>query len=61
MRLLVDYIYDAFREELREIEKDEDSLNETLQEIQAIREAARHQSPGALTISYEQRDEPFDE
>lgn len=61
VRLLVDRVYDAIREELRESGDDASPGDETLDELRAIREAVRRPSPGTLTIVYESRDEPLEE
>lgn len=61
VRLLVEQAHDTLREELREIGQDDASVKETLQQFEAIREAARRTSPGTLTVIYEPRDGPFDD
>ncbi|WP_224449687.1 hypothetical protein [Haloprofundus salilacus] len=61
VRRLIDRMYDTLREESREIYQGDTSSNETLEQFKTLREAARRQSPGTLTIVYEQADESFDD
>lgn len=61
VRRLTERVYDTLREELRHTGRGDATPNETLEQFEAIREAARRSSPGTLTVVYEQRDEPFDE
>ena len=61
IRLLAERVYDALREETREMEGDEDSSTEMLETFEAIRNATRHPTPGTLTIRYDQHDEAFEE
>ncbi|MFC7046011.1 hypothetical protein ACFQH6_11825 [Halobacteriaceae archaeon GCM10025711] len=60
VRLLVEQIYNVFREELRETGQDDAALNDTLQTLEEMREESRRSSPGSLTIIFEQHDESFD-
>lgn len=60
VRMLTEQVLDTLREERRGLDQDRDTLDETVRDLRAIREAARDLSPGTLTITYEQRDEPFD-
>ncbi|WP_338729149.1 hypothetical protein [Haladaptatus sp. DJG-WS-42] len=61
VRLLVERVYDALREETQDIEDGKASLSQMLDEFRAIRDAARHAAPGTLSIQYEQSDEPFED
>ncbi|WP_435157919.1 hypothetical protein [Haladaptatus sp. DFWS20] len=61
IRLLVERVYDALREETREIDGDEASSSEMLERFEAIRNAARHPTPGTLTIHYDQHNEAFED
>ncbi|WP_076432360.1 hypothetical protein [Haladaptatus litoreus] len=61
IRLLAEQVYDALREETREIYRDEDSSTEMLETFEAIRNATRRPTPGTLTIHYDQHDEAFEE
>ena len=60
IRLLVERVYDALREETREIDGDEAS-SRMLEKFEAIRNATRHPTPGTLTIHYDQYDEVFED
>jgi predicted ArsR family transcriptional regulator len=61
VRLFAEHAYDTFREELQHPDRDDASVNETLQTLEAIREATRHPSPGSLTLVYERHDDTFDD
>ncbi|WP_266082444.1 hypothetical protein [Haladaptatus caseinilyticus] len=61
IRRLAERIYDALREETREIYGDEDKSTEILETFEAIRDATRHPTPGTLTIHYHQHDETFED
>ncbi len=61
VRLLAERVYDTMREERSNSLQNNTDLNKLLQQFAAIREAARNQSPGSLTIIYEQHDESFDD
>ena len=61
IRLLVERVYDALREETREIDGDETSSSEMLEKFEAIRNATRHPTPGTLTIQYDQHNEAFED
>ncbi len=58
---LVEEFHDALREELRGTRNDDGSLDESLQQFERVREAARDPSPGTLTLVYEPREEPFED
>lgn len=58
VRLLVERVYDVFREEAEGT--DYTSLDEMLDAFEAIRDATTRPTPGTLTIRYEQRDTPFE-
>ena len=60
VRTLAERVYDTVREETREVSGGEPGQSETLQEFEAIREAAGRFKPGTLTIRFEQSDEQFD-
>lgn len=60
VRLLTNRVYNTIREESRHTDQGRASPNETLQQFEAIREAARRPAPGTLTVIYEQHDEAFD-
>lgn len=61
VRLLTETLYDTIREELLSAPGDDTDPSEPLQQFAAIREAARTQSPGTLTVRFEQYDEGFDD
>ena len=60
VRLLTERVYNTFREELRHSDQVDGSLNRTLEQFKAIREAASRPSHGTLTVIYEQHDKTFD-
>ena len=61
IRLLVERVYDSLREETRDTDRNQDSSTEMLETFEAIRNAARHPTPGTLTIHYDQHDEAFED
>lgn len=58
---LLNQLYNSLREESRTVRKETSDSTEMLQQFEAIRDAARRQKPGKLTVVYEQTDEPFEE
>lgn len=58
---LLNQLYDSLREESRTVRNGTGDSTEMLEQFEAIRDAARRQKPGKLTVVYEQRDEPFEE
>ncbi|MFC4548806.1 MULTISPECIES: hypothetical protein [Halorussus] len=61
VRRILSQVYDAVREEMRSVREGSDDASELLQEFEALRERAKHPTPGRLTITYEQYDDEFDD
>lgn len=60
VRRLMDRAYNTLREELRTVEHGESGPKETLEQFEAIRDAAANPSTGTLTVVYES-EEPSDD
>ena len=58
-RRLLEQVYDTIREESRSVREGTDDAGELLGEFQTLRDAAKRQTPGRLTITYEQYDGEF--
>lgn len=61
VRRLLERLYDTLREESREVHSGDGAQSDALGEFEAIRDAVREPAPGSLTVSYESREEPFEE
>lgn len=61
VELLLNRLYDTLREESRTISTARSDSTEMLEQFERLRDAARQQRPGELTVVFEQRDEPFEE
>lgn len=57
---LLSRLYDSLREESRTVRKGTSDSTEMLEQFRSVRDAARSQKPGRLTVVYEQKEEPFD-
>lgn len=59
VRRLLEQVYDSLREESRATLTD-DAPSDMLQQFATLRDAARHQAPGKLTVVYERHEGSFD-
>ena len=59
-RRILEQVYDTIREESRSVREWSEDGDELLEEFQMLRDAARDQTSGRLTITYEQYDDDFD-
>ena len=57
---LLNVLYDSLREESRSVRKGTSDSSEMLAQFEAMRDAARRQKPGRLTVVYETKNEPFE-
>ena len=53
-------LYDSVREESRTVRKETSDSTKMLEQFESIRDAARRQKPGTLTVIYELENEPFE-
>jgi hypothetical protein len=60
-RRMLEQVYDTIREESRSVRDGTDDADELLQAFRTLRDAAKQQTPGRLTITYEQYDGGFDD
>ncbi|MFC7216287.1 hypothetical protein ACFQO4_19700 [Saliphagus sp. GCM10025334] len=60
VRRVLERVYDAIREESQSVREGADNADELLREFQALRDAAKPQTPGRLTITYERYDDTFE-
>ncbi|WP_224333288.1 hypothetical protein [Haloprofundus halobius] len=60
-RRILERAYDTIREESRSVREGTDDAQALLREFEALRDAARHPTPGKLTIIYEQDDGKFED
>ncbi|WP_416841665.1 hypothetical protein [Haloferax sp. DFSO52] len=58
-RRMLEKVYDTIREESRSVREGTDDADELLRAFQRLRDAAKHRTPGRLTITYEQYDDEF--
>lgn len=58
---VLEQVYDTIREESRSVRNGSDDAEELLGEFQTLRDAAKHRTPGRLTITYERYDEGFED
>lgn len=61
VRLLVERMYDAIREEVWEVQDGSAISSEGLDVLRDIREEVRTPKPGTLTIVYESRPDSFED
>ena len=60
-RRILEQVYNTIREESRSVREGTDDADELLREFQTLRDAAKHRTPGRLTVTYEQYDGEFEE
>lgn len=58
-RRILEQVYDTFREEVKRVRNGSADGSELLQEFETLRDAAKHPTPGKLTITYEQYEDDF--
>lgn len=58
---LLERVHNTIREESRSVREGTDGADELLGEFQTLRDAAKRQTPGRLTITYEQYDGEFED
>ncbi|MFB6104512.1 MAG: hypothetical protein ABEJ57_05425 [Halobacteriaceae archaeon] len=54
-------VYDSLREESRTLREGSSDSSEMIVQFRELREAARQPKPGRLTVTFEQRDEAFED
>lgn len=59
-RRVLEQVYDTLREETKRVRDGSADASELLQEFKTLRDAAKHPTPGKLTITYEQHEDDFD-
>ena len=57
---LLERLYDSVREETRTVREGSGDATETLAQFRALRDAAKRQAPGTLTVVYEQEETAFE-
>ncbi|SIR33071.1 hypothetical protein SAMN05421858_2282 [Haladaptatus litoreus] len=61
INLLMDRVYDSLREQSTTVEGKTKLPNEMLETFDSLRTATNRETPGTLTIVYEEENEPFEE
>jgi hypothetical protein len=60
-RRILEQTYDTIREESKSVRDETEDATDLLQSFETLRDAARHPTPGTLTITYQRDEDGFTE